>query len=264
MPPQKIRVLSVRQPYADEIIHGDKWNELRTWKTPYRGPVYIHASRWDGPSSQGSPGPGETGAIIGRVQLVDCLAEADLSAVRLNSGKRRNRLPASLRQLADVLAAVPVSWDHGIGDWNWIVLEPVPLCRPIPALGKLNLWNAEFPEERLACGEASLECGRPRVSDYPVLSLPEVEFVPVTRPNGWVANLLYDVLDKAGVEGHQMTQKRLRQLSTQWQRDIAHLQQILTSCPQFERVPGKPEKGQWWRIRQGTMEYRRPTKTRRT
>lgn len=260
---QSIRVLSVRQPYADQIIHGDKWAELRTWKTPYRGPVYIHASRWDGSPSQGSPGPGQTGAIIGRVKLVDCVSEEDLLAISMNAGKRRNRLPASLGRLADVLSAASVSWDHGIGEWNWIVLDPQPLIVPIPALGKLNLWNAEFLPQSLGCGGVTPDCGRPAASDYPNISSKEVEFVPVARPDGWVANLLFDVLEKAGPEGHQMTQRRLRELASVWEREVDHLERILTSSPQFERVPGKPERGQWWRIRQGEMEYRRGSNVRK-
>lgn len=263
MATQKIRVLSVRQPYADQMIYGDKWAELRTWKTPYRGPVYIHASRWDGPSSQGSPGPGTTGAIIGRVQLVDCVSEEDLSAICLSSGKRRSRLPATLGRLADVLSEASVIWEHGIGEWNWIVLDPAPLITPIPAMGKLNLWNAEFSEESLSCGNVFPNSGRPLSCDYPDISSKEVEFVPLTRPNGWVANLLFDVLEKAGPEGHQMTQRRLRQLASEWEREVSHLERILTSSPQFERVPGKPERRQWWRIRQGTMEYRRTSNTRK-
>jgi hypothetical protein len=39
------RVLTVRQPWAWAIASGRKKVENRTWSTPYRGVVYIHASR---------------------------------------------------------------------------------------------------------------------------------------------------------------------------------------------------------------------------
>lgn len=38
------RVLSVRQPWAWAIASGRKRVENRSWNTPYRGTVYIHAS----------------------------------------------------------------------------------------------------------------------------------------------------------------------------------------------------------------------------
>jgi hypothetical protein len=39
----KVKVLSVKQPWAYLIFHG-KDIENRTWKTNYRGELYIHAS----------------------------------------------------------------------------------------------------------------------------------------------------------------------------------------------------------------------------
>jgi ASCH domain len=39
-----MRVLSVRQPFADLIVSGCKPIENRSWRTPYRGPLLIHAA----------------------------------------------------------------------------------------------------------------------------------------------------------------------------------------------------------------------------
>jgi hypothetical protein len=36
--------LTVKQPYAAMILHGDKTEEVRTWRTSYRGPLLITAS----------------------------------------------------------------------------------------------------------------------------------------------------------------------------------------------------------------------------
>jgi hypothetical protein len=38
-----MKVLSIRQPWANLIVHGFKNVENRTWQTDYRGPVLIHA-----------------------------------------------------------------------------------------------------------------------------------------------------------------------------------------------------------------------------
>lgn len=41
----KDKALSVRQPWAQLIISGMKGVENRSWKTPYRGRLYIHAGK---------------------------------------------------------------------------------------------------------------------------------------------------------------------------------------------------------------------------
>ena len=40
-----IKVLSIQQPWAWLIISGHKDIENRSWKTSYRGPLYIHAGK---------------------------------------------------------------------------------------------------------------------------------------------------------------------------------------------------------------------------
>ena len=95
MPFQTIHVLSIRQPQADNIIFGDKWCENRTWQTRYRGPLFIHASRWDGPSDQPTPGRGVVGAIIGRTDLVDVVDLETSQALRFRAYKRRRQSTVS-------------------------------------------------------------------------------------------------------------------------------------------------------------------------
>jgi hypothetical protein len=82
-----MRVLSVKQPWADAIVHGPKRVENRTWMTAYRGPLAIHSSLvFDRPALgrpvdhplqsylQGAYGdvPDVRGAIIGTAALVGC------------------------------------------------------------------------------------------------------------------------------------------------------------------------------------------------
>jgi len=55
-----VRCLTVREPYASEIIFGGKDVENRSKRTSYRGPLVIHASQPDG-------------CIVGIVQLIDCI-----------------------------------------------------------------------------------------------------------------------------------------------------------------------------------------------
>ncbi len=40
-----VRLLTVRQPWAWAIVHSTKRIENRSWSTPYRGPLLIHAGK---------------------------------------------------------------------------------------------------------------------------------------------------------------------------------------------------------------------------
>ena len=134
-----VKVLSIRQPHADEIIFGRrKWAENRTWRTNYRGELYIHASRWDGPR-QKTPGRGVVGAIIGKVKLVDVV---DLDEAR-NEAEELRLLTRVAKKHG--LACKAVNFEHVTGPVCFILAEPEALPRPIPALGKLNLWTFRLP-----------------------------------------------------------------------------------------------------------------------
>lgn len=82
---KEYKVLSVHQPWAWLIVHGYKDIENRSWKTDYRGYLYIHAGLkfdknayyylkksfiWiDLPDMNQF----NFGGIVGKVELVDCL-----------------------------------------------------------------------------------------------------------------------------------------------------------------------------------------------
>ena len=116
-----LHCLSVRQPWARLLVHGFKDVENRTWKTHYRGPLLIHASKKTdlmmceyysrANPEYGIPATGDLplGAIVGAVDLVDCTQ-------RITSG-----------------------W-HELGCWGWYVENPRVLSTPIPYRGQLGLY----------------------------------------------------------------------------------------------------------------------------
>jgi activating signal cointegrator 1 len=138
------RVLSVRQPWASLLLApGDmKIIENRSWATPHRGRLWLHASAtrpherdWDeilagepdGDTDDGGLelADGTTlpplldlprGALLGCVDLVDCL--------------ERHALPPDLAG----------RWDAE-GPWCWVARSPLLLPRPIPAKGRLQVWR---------------------------------------------------------------------------------------------------------------------------
>lgn len=84
------RVLTIRQPWAWAIIHGGKDVENRSWPTKHRGPLLIHAGSAFEPhgyetvqqlATRQPPPPSELihGAIIGVVELVDCVRDSTQS-----------------------------------------------------------------------------------------------------------------------------------------------------------------------------------------
>lgn len=104
--------LTVRQPWAWEMIHGDKRIENRTWPTRYRGPLLIHAAvapyRPTDPKYFGLV----FGAAIGLVDVIDCVPLADVA-----------------------------DQPFACGPWCWVTADPRPLTQPVPCKGALGLWR---------------------------------------------------------------------------------------------------------------------------
>ena len=73
---EKIRALSIRQPYAERILRGEKQFEFRSWPTNYRGKVYIYAAKTPvnlpGHHDPLDPLTLPRGVIVGTMEIVDC------------------------------------------------------------------------------------------------------------------------------------------------------------------------------------------------
>jgi len=82
-----MKAISIRQPWAWLIVNGYKDVENRTWRTSYRGPVLIHASKTIDLAHEiralcaeaGVVIPPnnelETGGIVGQAVITDCVDE---------------------------------------------------------------------------------------------------------------------------------------------------------------------------------------------
>jgi hypothetical protein len=89
-----MKALSIHQPWAWAILHAGKDIENRTWPTRYRGPLLIHASKnratyvseakrdWLKVYGVKLPKWEELacGAVIGVVELVDCLFASEVES----------------------------------------------------------------------------------------------------------------------------------------------------------------------------------------
>ena len=155
-----MRVLSLTQPWAELVVLGEKRVETRDWATGYRGPLLIHASKGYPRAAQVfrndsvvedalrrhgllvSPLP--LGAIIGSVELVDC--------VPVDSEKWRGM----------VKRVDPREWIWGNLEPGqnpqrvaWMLQRARKLPVAIPAAGSLGLWTWELP----GADEAALRGG---------------------------------------------------------------------------------------------------------
>jgi hypothetical protein len=91
------RAISIRQPYAEEIMRGLKVGEFRSVPTNIRERVYVYASQKPGDPSDydlgASPEDLPRGVLVGTVEIVDCKwwAEEKCFAYCLANPKRLRR-----------------------------------------------------------------------------------------------------------------------------------------------------------------------------
>jgi hypothetical protein len=72
-----MRALSIRQPYAEQILRGTKTIEYRSRPTNVRERVYIYAAKNPAPANEWAkirlrPGELPTGVLVGTVEITNC------------------------------------------------------------------------------------------------------------------------------------------------------------------------------------------------
>jgi hypothetical protein len=139
-----MKALSIKQPWASLIAHGIKNIENRTWKTKFRGRIFIHASAksvqihkylseeqlnvlrnrkepWD---------ITHLSAIIGEVDIIDCVVNHHSIWAEKTAG----------RYVGDgvfVLSEKPI--------YNWVLSNAVLYDKPILNVkGKLSFWETDY------------------------------------------------------------------------------------------------------------------------
>jgi len=122
-----MKCLSICQPFAELIVEGEKTIELRKWNTKFRGEFLVHAAKniltEECKRMKISPSAITTGAIIGKVNLVD-VKKYD-SNEELRDDKKKH---------------YSIS-DHTKSKYGFILEKPKKLRVPIPYLGKLNFFE---------------------------------------------------------------------------------------------------------------------------
>ncbi len=127
-----MKVISIKEPFATLIKENIKNIETRSWKTNYRGEIYIHASkvsdktRTQELSDLTKNLKMNNGNIIAKATLVDCkyMDQKFIKEIKQNE--------------TEYLCGY-----YEEGRYAWI-LKDIKKIKPIPAKGKLNIWNYEI------------------------------------------------------------------------------------------------------------------------
>lgn len=117
-----MKALSIQQPWAWLIVNGPKDIENRTWYTPFRGRVYVHAGKkalytstvpdWERFDAQYWASRPGLGAIVGEVDIVDCVKASDSP------------------------------WFQG--PYGFVLANPVAYAEPIPCRGRLGFFEPDL------------------------------------------------------------------------------------------------------------------------
>jgi len=143
------KTISIIQPWATLVALNEKRIETRSWATKYRGELYIHASKKiDIPVCRAIPflkvlmkyeiaitNDLPTGAIIAKCNLVDCVKIIGNieNSIKLIQADLENGKKVEGNELA--------FGDYTIGRYVWMLENIQMLDKPIPAKGKLGLWD---------------------------------------------------------------------------------------------------------------------------
>ena len=129
-----MKVLSIREPYDGLICTKKKTIETRSWKTDYRGELFIHASaasianklkenvKFMKLIENISLKPGH---ILCKCKLVDCIYMTKEYVENIKNNNHQEY----------------ICGEYKAGRYGWVLEDIVALIEPILAKGQLNIWN---------------------------------------------------------------------------------------------------------------------------
>lgn len=130
------KALSVRAPWWWFILHGGKDIENRNRPTKYRGPIYIHASKWWS----------KPGVIDDAETALECYYKAKFHSSAEMKWAEMKSLGGHIVGKVDIVDCVTSSASPWFfGKYGYVLANPVALERPIACVGMLGLFNVELP-----------------------------------------------------------------------------------------------------------------------
>lgn len=135
-----MKVISLLEPWASLIKENVKHIETRSWKTNYRGELYIHASKksltkrklkeYSNRIDLLNDTNFKYGYIIAKCKLVDCKKMDEQLIKEVKKNKKEY-----------------ISGDYSVGRYAWYLEDIESLETPIPAKGSLGMWNYDNEKE---------------------------------------------------------------------------------------------------------------------
>ncbi len=125
-----MKVLSVHPVWAWAIVHGHKPVENRTWRTNYRGPLAIHATKR--PPRRIEEAARAALAALGIDVPEELSEQAILGTVELTGTPRLEDAPAAIRVHA-------LAW----GPRVWVLADARAFNTPLPCSGRQGLWTID-------------------------------------------------------------------------------------------------------------------------
>ncbi len=133
-----MKALTLWQPWASWVFEAGKDVENREWSTGYRGPLAIHA------------GQGLDRFLAWRPSSWPSALQRLIETGRIDPRQIRSRfwprgVVLGTVDLIDCVRDHPSAWAVP-GQWHWVLQNPRPLPRPVPARGQPGLWEWHCPE----------------------------------------------------------------------------------------------------------------------
>ncbi len=123
-----MKVLSIKEPFATLIKDKVKIYETRSWKTNYRGEIYVHASlaksKDEEKANKYLKSEIKPGYILCKCELLDCIPMT--------------------KEFIEYICNETNEQDYGTyayGRYAWKIKVIEVLDKPIRAKGKLGIWN---------------------------------------------------------------------------------------------------------------------------
>lgn len=161
---ERMKAITIWQPWASLLAHRVKTYETRSWETSYRGPIAIHAAAIKVPQVLNRYFPGEreryifldaigkglkgcytteeimgilnelpTSSVIATANLVGCHKISSPS-----SDKHFIRMESGWSEMSSYTELALGDWSDGRYAWEFSGMK---LTDPVPAKGKQGLWN---------------------------------------------------------------------------------------------------------------------------
>lgn len=144
-----MKALTLTQPWATLVAIGAKRIETRSWSTPHRGPLAIHAGKGLGPVG----GKRGLALLCERPPFREVLADIDLplgavvATCELIACLPTNGLKARMESLPRLDDFQPAEHERSFGDYGpgrfaWFI-DAVRPTDQVPCDGRLQLWDLQ-------------------------------------------------------------------------------------------------------------------------